>query len=65
MLKFLKISHKYTKPIRYTMYNFNKIINNTNMNNDSNTIKKACNNNTAKIYERSGKNLFCSIENSG
>ena len=30
------------------MYNFNKIINNTNMNIDSNTIKKACNDNTAK-----------------
>ena len=44
------------------MYNLNKIITNTYVNNDSNTIKKHVISYHEKKYERSGNNLFCSIK---
>ena len=46
------------------MYNFNKIITNTYVNIDSNTIKKHVII-PRKKYERSDSNLFCSIKYSG
>ena len=46
------------------MYNFNKIITNTYVNIDSNTIKEHVMI-PHKQYKRSGNNLFCSIKNSG
>ena len=46
------------------MYNFNKIVTNTYVNIDSNTIKKHVII-PRKKYERSCYNLFCSIKNSG
>ena len=46
------------------MYSFNKIITNTYLNIDSNSIKKHVII-PRKKYERSGNNLFCSIKNSG
>ena len=45
------------------MYTFNKIV--TNMNMDSNTIKKHIINYCENVNERSGKNLFWYIKNFG
>ena len=47
------------------MYNFNKIITNTYVNMDSNSIKKHVIRYREKKYERSGNNLFFSIKNAG